>query len=189
MNPKLKHPGTLGLIATQGASRYILSCYHVLCRLDRAAFQKGEEIYLIEDTGRVTPIATVDRGLPDVDVAAAVLPDGIEALGGIAGFPQLQAPAEAEEGMIVVKVGQATGRTEGRINRIVDDDVWIEPVDESAIEPISSGGDSGSVWVVRNTWAPVVLHTGTNDTGTVAFARGRILTRALDLLSLQVLPG
>ena len=189
INPKTNRPGTIGLIATQGASRYLVSCYHVLCRLDRAAFQKGEEIYLAEDAIQAVPIARTEQGLADLDAAAALVVDNVEALAGIIGFPPLAEPVEPEEGMKVVKLGHATGKTEGQILRVEADEVWIEPLTGAAGGPISGGGDSGTVWVCKDSWAPVVLHTGTNDTGLIPYARGVSLLRAPDSLGLTVLPG
>src|SRR2546422_935185 len=143
INPKTNRPGTIGLIATQGASRYLVSCYHVLCRLDRAAFQKGEEIYLAEDAIQAVPIARTEQGLADLDAAAALVVDNVEALAGIIGFPPLAEPVEPEEGMKVVKLGHATGKTEGQILRVEADEVWIEPLTGAAGGPNRRGGGLG----------------------------------------------
>ena len=189
INPKANRPGTIGLIAAKGASRYLVSCYHVLCRPDLTAFQKGEPIYLAADVNQAVPVARAEQGLADLDAAAALVVDGVEAFAGIIGLAPLAEPAEPEEGMTVVKVGHATGKTEGQICRVEADDVWIEPLAGAAGGPISGGGDSGTVWVWKDTWAPVVLHTGTNDTGVIPYARGLSLLRALDSLGLKILSG
>ena len=113
INPKANRPGTIGLIAAKGASRYLVSCYHVLCRPDRTTFQKGEPIYLSADVNQAVPVARAEQGLADLDAAAALVVDGVEALAGVIGLAPLAEPAEPEEGMTVVKVGHATGKTEG----------------------------------------------------------------------------
>ena len=187
INPKADRPGTIGLIVARNGSRYLLSCYHVLCRLNQAPFEKGEPIYLAEDVIRDAPIARTDLGLAERDVAAALVVGGVDALSGIVTFPLLSEPVEPEEEMEVVKMGYATGRTEGRITRVEGDDVWIEAANDATDEPISQGGDSGAVWVQKNLWAPVVLHTGTNDTGIIPYARGIALLRVLNVLGLSPL--
>ncbi len=80
--------------------------------------------------------------------------------------------------MEVVKMGAATGKTEGRIFQIDQDEIWIEPLEDDAT-PISAGGDSGAIWLDKNLLAPVALHTGTNSTGLIPYARGINIIRVL----------
>lgn len=185
VNPVIERPGTLGLVATHGGTLYIVSCYHVL---SKDPFAKGEPILRADGDGGSLPVAFVDRGLPELDVAAAMVAEGVEAVEGILGLGRLALPAEPMEGMPVVKIGHATGRTEGRVSRLDGDDVWIVAEgDESTT--ISEGGDSGAVWVCRDSLAPVVLHTGSNDTGMAFYARGVRLMRVLGALDLTILSG
>jgi len=188
INPRTERPGTAGIIARRQNSLYILSCYHVLCRLDGEPFAVGEPIFLADDLLQESPVAQTELGIPDLDIAAARIMPGVEALTGVTEFPALGAVREPEEGMLVVKVGHATGRTEGIITRVEDDQVWIEPPDELQEGPISQGGDSGAIWIYEDDLSPVVLHSGTNDLGPVAFARGISLPRVLQRLELE-LPG
>lgn len=184
VNPIINRPGTVGLVATYGGLQYIVSCYHVLCRLVPAKpFTKDEPIYLTDDADKLSPVAFVDQGVAALDIAAARVADGVEAVGGMLGFGTLATPAAPCEGMLVVKFGHATGLTEGRISRIDGDDVWIE-ADGDGDAMISAGGDSGAVWVCRESRAPVVLHTGTDDSGMVVSARGVSLIQALKALNL-----
>ena len=181
INPQVSQPGTVGLVVRRGPQSYILSCYHVLCRPARASYIPGEPILL---TASSDTVAYVETGLPELDVAVARIADGVAVGGGILGLPALASPVEPVEGMRVVKQGSATGRTAGQIARIDGDDIWIEARDTNDL--ICGGGDSGAVWVVEDGWAPVVLHTGVNDTGLISYARGIRLTRVFAALDLSM---
>lgn len=182
INPQVNQPGTAGLVVTYRTQPCILSCYHVLCRPARALYVPGEVILLTEGA---LPVAHVEIGLPMLDAAVARI-DASFAVGfGILGLSALSCPVEPVEGMRVVKQGAATGRTIGQIARVDGDDVWIEA--RAAAGLICAGGDSGAVWVAEDGWAPVVLHTGVNDTGLISYARGVRLTRVFAALDLSML--
>lgn len=189
VNPVVQHPGTIGILATDGSPGWwIVSCYHVLCRLNRAPFVKGEEIRLADSTTSPDVIAHVDRALVGLDAAAGIVAGEVEVLPGIFGLPPVTAPSEPTEGMVVAKYGHATQYTEGTIWRVDGDDVWIRGGDDPNAR-LSAAGDSGAVWVARDTWSPVVLHTGTNDAGMIPYARGIRLLTALEQLCLEVILG
>jgi hypothetical protein len=68
--------------------------------------------------------------------------------------------------MRVIKSGVATGITEGTVRTIIGTDVVIEiPPPFPAEYDLSEQGDSGALWVTRDTRAPVALHRSGNDTG------------------------
>jgi hypothetical protein len=184
VNPLVRHPGTIGLIAWRDGQPHIVSCYHVLCRLDGSPFVKDEGIYLTHDGSPQDLVAYVDGGLADLDVASARVAQDVGVVPGIVGLSGLSSPADPEEGMPVVKVGYATGKTEGTVARVDGFEVRIQGADGTAV---SAGGDSGAVWVSRASWAPVALHTGTNDQGTIPYAVGIAMPHVLDVLALSFL--
>lgn len=105
-------------------------------------------------------IGTVIRSNRTYDCAVVSLNDrrGISTTimdfpGGIKGvvYPYL--------GMLVVKSGRTTGTTHGMIEGVSEKEFTIVPVPGQNDE-ISSGGDSGSVWLEEKSHAAVGLHYG-----------------------------
>ncbi|HZN65648.1 MAG TPA: hypothetical protein VFB66_10115 [Tepidisphaeraceae bacterium] len=168
MNPIVGQPGTLGCFATgDGADRWIVSCYHVLCRLHRSVFAPGEPICQPFDPA-ADAVAKVMLGDSALDCAAALVDNGVVIEPRIVGMPRLAEPAAPMVGMEVIKSGMATGVTEGLIVDVKPDDTVV--IDLRTNYPRFTGGtagyefcaagDSGALWVDPETLSPVAMHTG-----------------------------
>jgi len=189
--------GTLGLLATaDGADRWIISCYHVLCR-KRADFPAAtiEPVFHPFSVLRLAPVATVagERANRELDCAAAQLLDPAAAVNEILGIGKIiAAPAEPTLGMRVLKSGAETGVTEGRIVKISANEFEIAPLGYTRNEgeyELSEGGDSGAVWVDSSTHAPVGLHCRGSDRGTAERAFAKPFGDVLQALGLRLIPG
>jgi hypothetical protein len=190
-NPNVGELGTLGFVATtNGIDRWIVSCHHVLCRSEGTSPADGEPIFQPVDGDPDSQVARSAAGSadPQLDCAAAKVLDGAEAIGEVLGLGQLAAPLDPLAGMEVVKSGITTGITEGRVRSVTGDRVVIEVAPGfPANYELSGGGDSGAVWVQKNTVSPVVLHTRGNDTGE-ELAFGVPVRKVLQVLGLQIAP-
>lgn len=171
-------PGTLGAILTRnGADRFALSCYHVLCRPNGGAFPDGETITQARLSRGGTTIGRIFavNADPVVDCAAALIDPAVPAIGRIFGLGVLAQPVAATVGMRVLKSAPATGITEGEVSKVTGDRVEIRaPTGYPAGYELSDFGDSGAVWVERTTGSPIALHTGVSPNGAaigVAFVR------------------
>jgi hypothetical protein len=188
-NPVVGNYGTCGCIATSdGADRWIVSCYHVLCRLNGDMPQGAEEpIFYPLDLSRLNPLAmaSMQRANRAMDWAAALVLG--PALGEILGIGRLSPPAAPILGMRVIKSGAETGVTEGRILRVTQSEVEIGPPGILPQYQLSEGGDSGAVWVDAATLAPVALHFKGSDWGTPERAFARPLQMVLDDLGLTLI--
>ena len=183
-------PGTLGAILTRnGTDRYALSVYHVLCRAGGGAFPDGEAVTQARPVRDGTPIGRIFAADADplVDCAAALIDPAIASVGRILGLGPLAQPVAAAPGMNVLKSGPATGVTEGRIASVTGDRVEIGrmPGYPSRYE-LSDFGDSGAVWVERETGSPVALHTGVTPAGS---AVGVSFVRVMQVLGMSVVVG
>jgi hypothetical protein len=177
-NTNLLEPGTIGLIATSdGQDRWIVSCHHVLCT---ASFP--EEIVQPIGKGNVIAMNDTGRARDDLDCAAARIVDGIQVIAEVLGIGRLSGPVDPVIGMEVVKSGAATGITEGTIRHVAPGRVEIEPLQLPPDYQLSDGGDSGSVWIAKNTFSPVVLHQGSSNQGS---AIGRPIREVLTALNLR----
>jgi hypothetical protein len=168
--------GTLGFVGTSdGKDRWIVSCYHVLCRMTGAfPNSSSEAIYHPFSQIKPTPVATVTDARADqnLDCAAALVHDGVPVQSDVLGIGRLADPTDPQLGRRVIKAGAETGVTEGVIVRILTDDVEIAPVfSASANYLLSAGGDSGALWVDASTYEPVALHYRGSDSPRRAFAR------------------
>jgi hypothetical protein len=162
-NPVVRQIGTIGLIATaDGNDRWIVSCYHVLCRFN-GVFPAGgrEPIFQPFETDDTNPVAEIDGSRADrqLDCAAALIGD-VPTVSQIFGIGQLSQPSDAVVGMRVIKCGADTGVTEGSVAKISNGSVEILATGSSPDYQLSGPGDSGAAWVDANTGAPVALHTG-----------------------------
>ena len=191
INPLNDRPGTLGFVATDGTDRWIVSCYHVLCRSAGLPFADGEEIYqpLVTRGGGVVARTSRVRADPALDCAAARVELGVAAGPGIVGLPPLVQPAaEPIVGMRLLKSGAETGVTEGEIHSVNGTRVEIRaPAGWPQSYVVSEYGDSGALWVERETGAPVALHTSGSTTG-VSRAFALKITAVLTRLGLAMLP-
>jgi hypothetical protein len=178
-NTTLLEPGTIGLIATSnGADRWIVSCHHVLCT---ANFPEQ----IVQPFGAANVIAMSDaaRSRADLDCAAASIVAGVQVIAEVLGIGRLGEPVDPTVGMEVVKSGAATGVTEGTIRSITPGRVEIRPLKLPDDYQLSDGGDSGAVWIEKNTFSPVVLHQGSTSEG---FAIGRPIKEVLAALNLRM---
>lgn len=166
-NPKA-HPerasvGTLGLIVADGSDHWLLSCYHVLCREDFSPFGDGEPIYQpLSDVGDKLPVAHVAAGRadPSLDCAAAKVAAGVRVALEVLGLPPLASPRDPAVDTRVLKAGYYTGVTEGIVTAVAGGQVEIGLAPGFALSyNLSDPGDSGAVWVERDSGAPVVLQT------------------------------
>jgi len=189
VNPACGLPGTLGLIARDAAdqSLWIVSCYHVLVRppdWNGAPASPQESVELVSARG--VPYARVDalRANAQLDCAAARITGDVDVELNLptTGLPPA-APVECEPRMDVIKFGAVTGETRGRIET-------VQPSLRIGARPgqrgqLSSPGDSGAVWFVEATGAPVALHRKGNVSG-VEFALASPITAVLAALRLEL---
>jgi hypothetical protein len=161
-NPVVDEVGTLGFIAQAregGPGRWIVSCHHVL--VGAPGRLPGGDEPVCQPAKASKPVATLDlaRLNAALDCAAARVMDGVEAVGEILGVGRLGAPVEPAVGMRILKSGIATGVTEGVIGAVAGTDVVIGiPCGFDANYELSLAGDSGALWVERETRRPVALH-------------------------------
>src|SRR5437879_1356128 len=174
LNPVEGRPGTLGLVCTRdGVDRWIVSCYHVLCRMNRAPFLDGEPIYQpIDDAQNLVGRLVMGMANSVADVAAARVIPGRETASDIIGLPAVVGVEDPVAGMEVIKCGMTTGVTDGVIESVNGNRVRIKPrVGYATDYSISRVGDSGAIWINRNTAATVAMNQAGEDTGEeVAFA-------------------
>lgn len=176
-NPNNWVEGTLGLIATDGVDRWILSAYHVLARSPGSPSPpvNGESIWQPFDASGAAPhIALLDLPRCDFvrDIAFAKVVAGVPSDPWILGIGRLSPETLPVVGMRVIKSGLATGVTEGVVVFADPQVVRIEPpAGFPAKYDLSSQSDSGSVWVDAATLSPVALHTRGQEGATeTAFA-------------------
>jgi hypothetical protein len=166
MNRILGEPGTLGMLVASGGVPYLISAKHVL-----AGNRPGIGDAICQPAG-AKDIAIVERVGERLDCAAARLVEGQPFALEILHIGTPAAPGEPVEGMRVLKAGAATGVTEGKITRVDGDEVTIQPLADFPLEyQLSDTGDSGAVWVERDSRAPVALHYSAQSGGAgVAYA-------------------
>lgn len=182
-NPFCAAPGTLGFIATSDDNdRWIVSCYHVLVREDFGdEFDDGEPIHQPE--GQRVATLSANRVDKRLDCAAALIDPAIDGLAKILGLETIAQPIAAEEGMMLLKSGISTGVTEGRVRKVQSDGtIEIERTHRDA--ELSEKGDSGALWVERETGAAVGLLTGVDTHG---FACASPIEDVLATLGLKLL--
>lgn len=182
--------GTLGFVATSdGSDRWLVSCYHVLCRL-QGAMPPGNVEQVYQPFFPMTPtpvgIVTPDRADEALDCAAALIPGG-QAVGEILGIGRLGPPADPVAGMRVIKSGAETGVTEAVVLSVAGNEVEIVQPDFPIDYDLSSGGDSGALWVDAATMSPVAMHYRGNEQGTRERAFARPIKAVLDALKLKML--
>lgn len=180
-NPLSGKLGTLGGWATSdGADRWIISCYHVLARAQGteptpAVAGPDEPIFQPAAGVGPGPVATT-AGLRALahrahDFAAARAdPAHVCGAGyiGLDGVPTPMVTAAPRLGMWVIKSGSATGITRGRIveqrtDGRFDPPMWVVEVDfddEETGDRLVAPGDSGAFWIDRETGAAIAMHTG-----------------------------
>lgn len=189
-NPNAAAPGTIGFIATSDNNdRWLVSCYHVLCRADFSDFTPGEAIYQPADV-LANLVARVTRGERDLDCAAAIVEAGIQTSASILGMATLKPPTEPAAGMRLVKSGMATGITEGVVTSVSPEGLVVidRPSEYPTEYAASLPGDSGALWVTRDTFRPVALHTGVKPQEH-NISCGLAINRVLTMLHLDIVIG
>ena len=183
VNPNVGKVGTLGFIGTaDGQDRWLVSCYHVLGRIDFSPFNDGEPIYQpIDDPQNLIARLSTARADAQLDCAAAKLEAGIQSTNEVLEQSPLTGINEPIVGMRVLKSGCVTGVTEGIISQVNGDAVEIQTIPgfPSRYE-LSQEGDSGSLWVSSQDNRAVALHRAGNAFGKqISFAvrLSTILTR------------
>lgn len=190
INPLNARPGTLGGIATRsGADRFLISCYHVLCRPNQDPFVDDEPILqslLSKGGSRVGGVFAADTSA-GLDCAAARIDIGVATVGSILGIGPVGAPAPPTVGMRVYKSGYVTGVTEGEIVQVQGSTVEIQHAPGYPTQYESSDfGDSGSFWVEQQSGSPVAMHTAGIANGN---AKAVSLPAVLAALNLQLVLG
>lgn len=191
VNPKAKTPGTLGFIGVDPASQgWLVSCYHVLIRPPGAGgtpFAAGESIYQPNRASGRVAATVVGKKNAKLDVAAALIDIGIEAMETIPTIGLPADPVTAVKGMAVLKAGAATGVTEGVISQLFTTTVKIvPPKDFPADYQLTLPGDSGALWVERDSLAVVAVHRRGNPPGKKEFSIAVRIGAVLDALGLAV---
>lgn len=189
LNANVRTLGTLGLVATSdGRDRWLVTAHHVLGRTGGPPLQDGEPVFQPgEGAGPFVAVTRADRADPALDVAAALVIDGVEAVGEVLGLGPLAPAKEPAAGMRVVKSGIATGITEGVVEQVVAERVRIRlPQGFPSKYELSDVSDSGAVWLEQATMAPVALHRAGEDTG-LETATGVAIRRVLEALRLRAL--
>jgi hypothetical protein len=187
VNPQVNETGTIGLIGTSnGHDRWIVSCYHVLCRVDLSAAPDNEPIFQPDDDpANLIARTSIERSDTILDCAAArVLPE-VPCVGEILHLSRIFGVAEPVAGMRVIKSGSVTGVSEGVITDLDGDEVEIRldpslPGDAELTKP----GDSGSIWVSRAGLNAVALHKSGAGFG-FSTAMASRLSAVLDRLKLR----
>jgi hypothetical protein len=178
--------GTLGAIATSdGQDRWALTACHVvgLPPVD------GRRVFQPDDAATQNLIGrtVAAKSDPGLDVAAIRLDAGVPTIDEVLGVALIGPAGAAAVGMRVVKAGRKTGVTEGAVTRVTPTDVRIEPpAGFPLLYELSEAGDSGSIWVEKNSGIPVALHKEGNTTGAV-FALAAPLQTALAKLGLRLI--
>ena len=185
-NPLTSEAGTLGYIARQGQSRYLVSCAHVLI----GKGQHPQPIYQPSDEDGLGPVAETSGSMIDheFDMAGARIFEAVACVNEPLVFGPLRGPwIDPDVGMRVVKFGATTGATEGQITSVEAGRFKIAlPSFYPAGGTLSAAGDSGSLWIELESRRPVGFHY-LGGIGSQAFAYARIGREVMSRLGLQEL--
>lgn len=195
VNAKMpQNPGTLGCICIDAAGAlWILSCRHVLVRPPRwegVPFSPGEAILQPKSPIVANRVAVMGAEKSDarLDCAAALLDPGTAALPELLGFGALAAPQAPVADMKVLKSGGRTDVTEGIITRVTSQTFEVgPPAGAPSNYQVAAQGDSGAIWVERETGAPVGLLRAGETRGNLSIAKAVHIIDVLTALELQVL--
>jgi len=189
-NPNVAAPGTLGFVATDdNDQRWLVTCFHVLHSVEGATGSDNQAIYqpATQDNEDIVAYTDSNRVSAELDCAAGRLAEGISANCEILGTGTLGEAKAPSLGMRVVKAGRSTGITEGWITNIDGDNIEIEVLPGFPPQyELCDKGDSGALWLERDSRCPVGLLTGGTEAGRpISFAV--TLTAVLEELSLKIL--
>lgn len=158
-NPAVGRIGTLGLIVARGTDRYILSAAHAL--VDASTPASSRDVFQPVNAAGLSAVATVANADVDSarDVALARIDPLVKSLLRVVGFGPVTASRPPKKGMEVLKVGAASGVTEGVVVEVKGTDVEVRArPDAPGGYNVCDAGDSGAVWIEIATRAPVALH-------------------------------
>lgn len=191
-NPNVAAPGTLGFVATDdNDQRWLVSCFHVLHSTEQPAAADNQAIYqpTTEDNDNIVAYTDSNYASAELDCAAGRLVDGISGNCEILGIGTIGEAEAPSLGMRVLKAGRSTGVTEGWITNIDGENIRIEILPGFPRDyQLCDKGDSGALWLERDTRRPVGLLTGGTETGRpISFAVA--LAAVLEELSLRILTG
>jgi hypothetical protein len=191
INRDVDQYGTVGFFGqSNDGGVWLVSCYHVLGRVDFGAYVAGEGIFQPDYATAAEPVAELVVGRSDVglDCAAARVLPGVVAVNELLGVgPISPAPVAPVVGMRVFKYGVATELTEGVVADVQGSDITIAPVPGFPREyQLSDIGDSGALWLEQGTLRPVALHKQGAAGGTEK-AVGSSVGDVLALLGLKML--
>ncbi|KKO17960.1 MAG: hypothetical protein L3J18_10095 [Candidatus Brocadia sp.] len=173
-NSQFKHecqiPGTLGAIVFHAATSQFmgLSNYHVLVlnKQGKAEGKKGDTImqgnFNEYPPNRNNSIGTLFKWNKKLDCAICALRDYSEVGEILDCSKRPQGAISPLVGMKVIKSGMATGLTRGIVDGVSRTDksftVIPDPGNPSPTGEISTGGNSGSVWLEFESFCAVGLH-------------------------------
>ena len=181
--------GTIGATATSnGQDRWALTACHIVTPAGLLPID-GRRVFQPDATTPQNAIGTTigAKSDPRLDVAAVLIDTGIAAVGEILGLPLAGPAGAAVPGMRVVKAGRKTGVTEGEVTQVSRDRIVIEPPQRFPVfYELSERGDSGAIWVEKNSGVPIGLHRQGSTTG-AEFAVATPLLTALAQFGLRLL--
>jgi hypothetical protein len=193
INREVDQYGTLGFFGqSNDGGVWLVSCYHVLCRVDLSAYVPGEGVFQPDYATAAEPVAELVAGRSDVglDCAAARVLPGVVAVNELLGVgPINPAPIAPMVGMRVFKYGVATELTEGVVADVQGSDITIAPAPGFPREYQLSGiGDSGALWLEQGSLRAVALHKQ-GAAGGPEKAVGSVVIDVLARLGLRMLGG
>lgn len=202
--------GTLGLLVKDGGGgdAMMLSNYHVMCLSDGKA-KRGDEICQearydnsigwCGNCAQLTRWATGNVLLAGtyygIDCAVATLTARKSDMGGIQDIGKVSGAGEPKMGMRLWKRGRTTRKTSGVVEdvaaTVVEDfgagigkvNMRNQVIVKGDGEPFTRGGDSGSVYVDKDTTAVVALHWGGASDGR---SIGSPIAAVLDALNVAI---
>jgi hypothetical protein len=158
-NINLRQVGTLGAIVfdAQTGERLALSNHHVYVAT-RPLEADGEAVTQPGTQNSQDIIGTIVRSHRGRDCAVARIQTSRAASTSIVDYPGgIKGVVSATIGMRVSKSGRTTGTTHGMVEGVSADEFTVIPVPGRWME-LSTGGDSGSVWLETRSHAAVGLH-------------------------------
>lgn len=191
INPKANTPGTIGFFGEDhGGQRWLVSCGHVLIRPPGAGgepFQSGEPIFQPDLAGGQVATMVGGKANATLDVAAALLDGTVQSGDAIPGVGSPARPIPPRVGMPVVKRGAATGVTEGVVTKVFKSTVQIAPPSSFPQDyGLTSAGDSGALWLERDSLAAIALHRSGNQPGRKEFSIAVLVDVVLRTLDLRL---
>lgn len=185
-NPATNGAGTIGALATSdGSDLWLISCFHVLGRADKSSLADGDAVFQPSPPNQVA-VTSSQHGNATLDCAAAKCLNGILGTNEILEIGHVGSPLAPAAGMRVLKSGIETGITEGVVES-VDQNFFIVRAPDTfpADYSVTEIGDSGALWVERDSRRAVGLNLGLAGVGQ-PFARAVSMMAVLDELKLKL---